>query len=292
MNTLEQILTSNNQFSFEYIPTQSSRSKLAKQYINEILFEHPEWKNLLISIVCFPIQKWAKQQREILIKQNGLIEISELGNFTYYGIKINSLTKQKIDDEIDKTNKIIDYIEKILFEEEYHMKNTKVLAAIHDINKPDETIYKVANYYKSSLEYVCCKYNDEFENIIKDYGKEFLSKDAEYEILYHNTEVLLKSKGLIEDLINSPSISEKKADYEKTKEILENCISALKTYITKDRNIYTVIKMKYDGVPDGEIVKAINKSRSYVRSKYKEGIEALSYIMWGYSSRSILNNIL
>ena len=52
-----------------------------------------------------------------------------------------------------------------------------------------------------------------------------------------------------------------------------------------------VIKMYSDGKTEENIMKELNKSRVYVRDRKHEGIKALSYIIWGYSTKNILNNL-
>ena len=274
--------TCNKTVQINKVPTKSSKKTLARKTINKLLNEHPEWQDLLLSLVCYPIQVWASDCRNKL--NFNLINELALDNASVMGITNKEVIKRQI--KLNKsTNRIICFIGSSLRQISMNDKDCEILGIIHGNIEKEITNYRFVREYENALIKFCKKYNDEFKKMYKKIQDEFEKIDDDNQYTYNNTDLLLKLKKKLKYLV---------ANEINTGEALKQinlCIKQLDSFIMNGKDMSKVIKMYSDGKTEENIMQELNKSRVYVRDRKHEGIKALSYIIWGYSTKNILNNL-
>lgn len=267
-----------NNVVYTNIPTYSTHSTLIKKYINDVVSEYPEYQNIIEALICFPVQKWATITREKLnIAPENIETILEYQLDDYFGINnYKFLNKQK--ESLKISNKALDYIEKSL-------TNYKVLMSAHGYNSHDTSKYIMTTHYKMDLIDYCRENNDNYLKIIEPLIKEYSDLDDDIQFAYHNAPILLRLKGAIKD-----NKSTNQMNYERVVEILDNCIKSLDTYYVQDKKIIKVAMYYSEGLKEAQIAIRMNKSRTFVRNMQKEAINAISYIIWGYTTHNIICN--
>ena len=271
------------------IPTNSRHEQLAREILNAILNENEEWFPAVSALAVYPIQKWSAETRtlyridtqslERLIKEEGI----------YFGMNASRYLQNHIvamretDCEIQLITSILKSRKRL--QSEKNKLNT--LNAIHGINKSDLSKYMIERYYKDAVTDVCRKYNKEFLRINRNIIKTINFRNDEMKEAYHNTDWLIRHAWQFRNHVKSHDI-----DYEAVCRSLLTYIRCLETYSINGKELYEVIILSYKGMTESQTAAKLRKSRTYVRSRYKTGIEILSYLIWGYSSREILQRQL
>ena len=263
-----------------------------EKILNSLAEENGEWHMTLISLSRFASQLWAKEVREnIKTDYKSLMKMIDDNYGNYFGIdEMNKLNYQaqclKYSDQIiNLLDSEIDIL-KPLYREP--------LEAVHKLNKQNMNKYELSKkegehgIYEASVRMLC---NKSYKKINKLYTQLILlEKDFDEDLIFasHNIHLLT--------VLNRKEKRNKSA-YRRVDPILiktiENAIKQFNTYPFAENDLPYFIKimeMYLAGKSEEEISKKINKSRSYIRAKYKEGEEALSEIIWGYSNKLILNN--
>ena len=271
------------------IPTSSRREVSARKTLNEILSEHEEWFPCIAAIVVYPIQQWAKNARKDLgIDLLSLDQIIE-NHESYFGISsVGRFETQR--NALLETNKEIEVVRDILKQKPFTNEQEQMLSvinAIHGIDGDDVSQYMMNTYYRGAIETICKKYNDQFRSFSMQMKPKI--NDKEFEAAYHNTDLMIRQLNSISDM-NKRWRGE--VSYRAAYETMISCIRSLKMY-SIDGPLLMEIAMRYaEGYPELRIATELNKSRTFVRGKYQNAVEILSYLLWGYSTRDVLQSHL
>ena len=107
--------------------------------------------------------------------------------------------------------------------------------------------------------------------------------------VYHNTDMLIRQMSAIDGMHN------RKWDdiqYQHAYNTITECINALDSYWEDGETLRFITDAYAHGVSESQISAALNKSRTFVRARYRTAIEVLSYLIWGYSTREVLQPYL
>lgn len=262
------------------IPTLSRHEKTARNILNDILDQNENFFPCIAALVVYPIQIWAKQTRERLG-----IDYASLNNEVFFGIA----TEGRFHDlkhSMEETDREIELVKKILERKPsdcIEKKEFCVLSGIHSDTETNVSKHMIAVHYRNAVLNVCQEYNDSFETLNKEMFNADI--DAEFEGVYHNTDLLVRQVDSIFGMKDSFSSG---VYYRETHDLILNCIRSLNTF-TIDGHIMAIVAEKYaKHIPEYRIAEELCKSRSYVNSKYENAVEILSYLLWGYSTRDIL----
>lgn len=290
MTNLQEFIDSTIQTKKEIIkvPTIASKAVMARKALNKILAVHPEWFNLISALVSYPIQKWAIATREELkIDTKSIESILYSEESTYFGIKSERSLKTQCNLNI-QTNKIVCYLECSMNELCLQDPKCIILLNIHGTKQENVTNQMFNSTYSNAVIKFCEKYNAKFDELYKSIEKDFDSMEDDCQYAYNNIELLLKLKCYV---ANNYS---KAINLSHTVKQLNNCINKLDTFNITTNNVEDVKKtiMLYsEGYTEKKICNELNRSRGYIRQKKKEGVKLLSYLIFGYSTKNIINNV-
>ena len=272
---------------FKTIPTHSPCKIHACSVMNRLLSEHPEWYPTAVAFASYPIQKWADSQRaKIRIEMARLLTAihggDSDGNVSFIEMKNRNM---------ENTAEIISLTEEILnaeAETKVQQRKKEALLAIHGYEEHELSSAVTKKYYEPAIKEICMEYNDRYKNLAVSIASLYLDSTARYDALefaYHNTDILIR-------MLNVTSRVEyrrkSRKDYDDVLLAVNKAIEALKDYPLNGKEIYMIIRTVADGKSEREFSRTIGKSMGYVTKRYKEGIYALSCILWGYSTREIV----
>ena len=272
---------------FKSIPTHSPCKIHACSVMNRLLSEHPEWYPTAVAFASYPIQKWADSQRtKICIDMNRLLTAihggDTDGNYSFLEMKNRNM---------EKTSEIISLTEEIMnteAETKAQQRKKEALLAIHGYEKHEISRAVTKKYYESAIREVCAEFNDKYKDLAISIASLYTDSTAwsdALEFAYHNTDILVR-------MLNVTSRVEyrrrSRKDYDDVLLAVNKAIGALKDYPLNGKELYMIIRTVADGKSEREYSRTIGKSIGYVTKRYKEGIYALSCILWGYSTREIV----
>lgn len=269
---------------FKSIPSHSSSKTYAASVINAVLTEHPNWYPAAAALVSFPIQRWASQQRQRIKGQ--LDDLAKVLRDIDANAYDDSYFKRHGND-FDNTSEILSLTEELLSAEattKIGKRRIEALNCIHDSKKHDTSAYIIKTHYEPAFRSFCTKnyrlYRKYIEQAVSSY-KEYVG-DLQY--AYHNTDILIRMYWVM----CTPSYIQKSSvDFTDAAHAVDDAIEALQKYPFNGKEIYFIVRRIANGDSERKLEREIGKSRKYVSNRYKEGIYAVSCILWGYSSREI-----
>ena len=272
MNLAE--LLSKNYDYIEKVYTNSEHSGLAKTIMNEILEEHPEYRDTLFVLSSYKVQKWATECRNNvgLSRKDLLIALEYM--IPFFGFKSCKMDMQL---------KAQDITDALILLVGTKLKGKAILAVHGDTE--DVSKYIMSKYYKDELLVLCKSLYKDINKLIKPLRKIIDQMDEDYKFILHDAEVLIKLNPLIKE---NAQMRKSTIDFEDVSKIMQKCIECLKSYPFNGYDTYNIVSKYSQGVKEYIIAKQISKSRTYVRSRYKEGANAIAYIIWGYANKNIL----
>ena len=279
-------LINNNSYNFllKSVYTQSEHEKLIKKTINSLI-NKKEWQNTLLSLSVYPVQKWASECRKQINIDSLDLETITLNEEMFFGIKAyynmsKHLSMLKITDEV------MSVIEEGLNNNTlFNKKELSILNAAHNIDCPDTSKYLFTTNYENILIKYCEYYSNKI-NFILNKGTEIsasLNDDEAY--AFHNTDILIRMYTTIKTYYFK---DKRDVDFDEVYLKLNDCFECLNSFPVNREDIYDVVKMVADEKYEVEIANSLGRSRTYIRSKYKRGVEAISFILWGYTAKDIL----
>lgn len=272
------------------LPTRSEHKQMATEILNKILLKHPEWLPTVVSLAAYPIQVWARESRSGL-SLNPAVLIQNIAEYhrDYFGfINPSVLSSQKI--QLEHTDRIIDLITEILYGKK-RLKDEKKMCSlrnIHGLKKTNVTFYTIRSCYEDAVVEVCQKYNNEFKEMTDSVSEaaEMISGDIRY--VYHDADKLIC---LLPVMRKDKGKREFSIDYQAAAEMLDQCIHALQKYPLKGEAIYKVMRYHAMGYSPVWIAEKYEMSVNSVKLRIHDGDLALSYLIWGYASRDIIDLI-
>ncbi len=287
--SLADLLKNSTREYIDRIPTESRHELTARNILNSMLNRNETWFPAISALVVYPVQKWAAE-----IRMNQKIDTSALCRLmdeegTFFGMKATRYMNKHMtalketDIELELVSQILDPKKTKITGE----NKLKVLNSIHGIRQPDQSKYMIEKYYEDAISEVCQIYNEIFREI----GRRIIDAagqdgDDEREA-YHNTDWLIRNADQFGDRVESSGI-----DYEAVYHSLRKCVRCLSTYSIDGTELYETVNAVFLGATEAAAAESLKKSRTYIRNRYRTGIEILSYLIWGYSSRENLQEYI
>ena len=254
-----------------HVYTQSEHKLLAKKMMNELIQEHPEYSNTIFCLSSYPIQKWAFDCRDDLGSdtKNILKAMYEMGS--YYGFyNVDHIQQQLKSQSI--SNEIIEYLEPFI--------DTRIISSIHGDGE-DISKYIMQHYYKDYLESFCKSHFERINKIFEPIEPILKELSNNSNTIHSNSSALLTLKHKIRsNQFNNRIIG----NYEEVISIIDECISFLKYYPFNGYDMYQIAYRFSNDEKEYIIANKLSRSRTYVRARYIDAIEAISTIIWGYTN--------
>ncbi len=280
---------SKSKFLNEIIST-SKHKQTAITYLNLIASEYPEYKNLIYNLSIYPLSKWSS-----VIRKEIQIDIDSLHNSivncdnSYFGFGgINSMATQY--NSLKFSEQFINIVDQIIEgklpiynsddNEKIVTKSLSVFKAIHSCNPNDESSkFLINEYYKDCILSVCRLYNNIFQQNYNDFLNFKNKLDDDIEFVTHNTEMLVKLYKNINRINRYDQIN-----IEEFKKTFMLCVSSITKYPIGGEELYEILLCYLNGENELSMANKLNRSRTYVRSKFKKSLKILSFLIWGESS--------
>lgn len=260
--------------------TASKHKRIILSSLNELLYEYPEWSEVLTSLSEYTKQKWALENK---IKTKESIEVFKSG-----------ATVKELLSKYNVTENIVEIFDKAIIDEYFKINIFKnrneyeAFEAAHDLMADDCSKYIMTTHYKNAVKTFCEKRGKEIQKELKSVKYEYTSLKEEEALVFHDTELLLKTlryvlkkKRVLENINDEGLITLIKLGIEKIKEYPfsgETIAKIISSYV-------------FEGKSDYQIGKEILASETFVRDKRKTATELLSLLLWGYSGRDMLNKM-
>ena len=263
----------------------SAHANMAKNVIRDLYKENKEWRTALQMLSIYPIQHWtANKRRQIGMDINALLQILEYSD-DFFGISdINAINSQK--KVLEATDNALDIITNFLEEgDEYLGKDIKVIQAVHGTDYKDVSQYLMKEKYPNAISKTCDIISKDINMCFVPVSNDLKNVDAEIKVAYHDANLLIQ---LGPTLLDERFRRHSQVDYVDACDQIQKCIYALKTYPFDGEHVYEIMKYSFSGWTEDEIAKRMQKSRTYVHSRYNTGVESLTYLIWGYATQSIV----
>lgn len=280
----ELLQNSSRDIYFDRIPTESKHEVTARSILNRLISQNPDWFPAAAAFVIYPAQKWAQLKRKELV-----IDIRGLSEEDYFGIKTKGrfqnqlVSLQETDREIDLVTQILNSPADSVFEK----KMNAVINAIHGTEAADVSKYMLEEYYEKGMRKVFESYWDQFRILNLEMAKGIDS--GEYEDVYHNTDLLIRQLNAIDGMASRRWSD---VQYDNACKTILKCIDTLKSYSEEGEILQIIVESYARGETETRTAERVEKSRTYVRSRYRFSVEILSYLIWGYSTREVLQPYL
>lgn len=267
--------------------TNSHHNKLILNGLNSLSNEK-EWKNTLYLISIFPLLNWAKESRRKLnIDIENLNTLIEESDLCYFGINnYNKLLKQH--NSLRIANKIINIISEAIDNNRYDLpnKDIAVVRAAHGANYPDVSKYLMSTKYISALSKLCQNIYRDINETLSVIKNDIDLLDDELCLPFHNTDILVR---MYTEIRYNCFSKNKQIDYSQTISSLDDMLSCLLAYPFDGELIYDVVNLIATEHTENYIAEKLNRSRTFIRSRYNEGINALSMLLWGGITKELLS---
>lgn len=265
------------------VPCFCGHKTIAKRVVNQYLKDNPDDYTYVLIFCVYHKMRLAKQLREQANITNAFY--NSLNAFS----SINSEERLKYRSDMSVTNEIIQYIDDLITNEHHKLSEKESFtfnAVFYPYEQPSKPFancspYTLQTCLPVSLQKACKISKRFFDKCLKKISKSEAKKDDVLASIVHDTEVLLATFQYIQDMsmrLKELGMSSSNGiDYKLMEETIIKCMNLA----DKDRIIYD----RAIGKSEAQIAKEFNRSRVYVRNKYKSALELLSYILWGYSVR-------
>lgn len=266
--------------------TQSKRSKIALQVMNECALENADWANTIQMLSVYPVQIWAREMRGVLALSLENINTALNTGDTYLGFDSRKVLKQQ-QNILLITDEAMDLLHDAIIDNSGELPKDEIntLRALHTIDGEEVSNYIFHKYYKVALEHLCEYIAEDINTLFEPVKKELNTMEDDLKIVYHSAYLLLQmGKTLSKESARRSSV----ADYVALYDQLRQCIYGLKTYPFGGEELYLVANMAFSGYREVRIAKELGKSRTYVRSRMKEASNILGILIWGYATPVII----
>lgn len=269
----------------------SKHGSYAQEIMNALLDEHPDWKNILQMLAVYPVQLWASSARSDVGIDVHSIKLMIESESDYFGIQNQSsaIHQQRA---LEVTDKAISLLGRAIDEDSCGIgKNIEIIQAVHGVNYPDVSLYIMKQYYKDTLIKLCEVLAGRVNRLLKSIERDLAEIDKDIKLLYHDADLLVRVCG---DMHGKTRRGRRysQVDYDEVYRQMKSCIDYLKYYPFAGHDLQVVIDGSFRGQSEALIAEKLNRSRTYVRKKYDEGVVALGCLIWGYTTPQILGTAI
>lgn len=274
---------------FKTIPSHSSNKTYAASVINAVLDEHPSWYPAAVALASYPIQKWANEQRQ---RFKGELDdltkaLQDIDSESYD----ESYFRRHVDD-YDKTAEILALTTELLSADattKIGKRRMEALNCIHGSQKHDASAYIIKTHYEPALRSFCSKNYRTYKKYIEQAVSPYKEYAGDLQYAYHNTDILIRMYWV---MCRPTYMQKSTVDLTDATRAVNDAIEALKKYPFNGEEIHSIVRRIADGDSERQLERETGKSRKYVSNRYKEGIYAISCILWGYSAREIADGYM
>lgn len=266
--------------------TASAHKQLILRQMNETVCEHPEWSQMIAMLAVHPVQVWAAGTRKKLDMDVQSVMQMVSGQYAYFGFRkayaadaqIAALTATDramllLDDDISGESK------------KFSRKYVSILNGAHGTGA-DFSKYMCRVQYKPALEKICAADYRKINRIMAPVESCIAELGTDSEFVYHDADLLIKLGKVMHDERRRWASS---IDYEIMCNSIDRCIKGLACYPYNGRELSTIASVMFHGGSEFSAASAIGKSRGYAHARYSDAVEALGYLLWGYTTPQILS---
>ena len=250
-----------------YVYTQSSHGTKVTAVLNKAAESFPDYRKTLYVLAMYPVQRWAYDCRTSL--QNEGYDFHMYIPFQKQSLYITEQLIFILDDIISGNEKKV--TKKL-------GKKLRIIQAIHGLNYPDVSKYLIATHYEETLLQLCEIIYKRIERALAKLKQTASRMDDDIRFVCHDgNQLKLLKRQIKEEDGNRPEIYE----------LIKKGVEKLDSYpIEKDLKMST--EMFLDGKSDMKIAEKADRSTIYIRSRYNKGMDAVAWILWGYSSPELI----
>ena len=283
----------------------------AVKKLNVIMDEadSPQATATCIILSSYSLQKWAEKSRneiEIFEKRNeGLGTVEEIHNLLVeiYDVprKMNLPEHSR---SLKLTQDILEIVENAI-EEVRRFPNGgdrmyEIMERIHlnpNFEENPITRNDLTRWYKRAVELIITRFGDRFSKIFEEIIMKLTERDEEKQIAYHNTFLLLEAYPIfkwnssgdidIDNLKTSEANSIARQLF--VVKLVDEAIERIKDYPDEGHICADIIEAIITDKKAEAVCKKHTVSRSFYYRARKKAVLLLSYLIWGYTTRDILN---
>lgn len=283
----------------------------AMNKLNSIMDEAdtPEATATCIILSSYCLQKWADNARkniEVFEENNktlGTVEEVHKLLVDIYDVpsKMNFPEHTK---SLLLTKELLETVESAIIEISKYpntgRKMFNVMDKLHlNLDLADSSVskYNINKWYKPAVELIIERFGERFSEVFEEITLKNTERDEEKQLAYHNTVLLLEAYSIFKwnvsakKDINNMNTAEANS---LTKQLLvikliDEAIKEIKNYPVEGHLCADVLESIITDKKPEDVWKEHNVSRSFYYRARKKGILLLSYLIWGYTTRDILN---
>ncbi len=303
------------------VPTRSDRKILVKKLLNNILQKNPECIYTIYALLTYSTQKWASQTRkqleidesrsnelrdQLYIAENRIRSIS-LSTGIMPGIwQLNNIERRRRATAAD-TDRILLLLEHAVNSIDFPLipnghAMAATLRAIHFAGSEWEDVsnYYVNTYYEKAVYWLHNEWGDDIRNMIMEAASNTLQlcqNDRFYLNSCHDTVKLINVYAMMSSRFGGNyGLSAQKAqrivDALSLLTVVEHAVNAIRKLPDDGETMYNILLCKMLGQTDYEAKDNLKISRKVYDSRKGKAITLLSFLLWGYSTRDILEGLV
>ena len=271
--------------------------------------DSPQATATCIILSSYSLQKWAEKSRneiEIFEKRNeGLGTVEEIHNLL---VEIYDVPRKMNLPEHSKslvlTKEILDLVETSIDEVRRFPnggdKMYEIMERIHlnpNFEEHPITRNDLTRWYKRAVELIISRFGDKFSKTFEEIIMKLAERDEEKQIAYHNTFLLLEAYPIfkwsssvqidIDNLKTAEANSIARQLF--VVKLVDEAIERIKDYPDEGHICANIIEAIITDKKADDVCSEHNVSRSFYYRARKKAILLLSYLIWGYTTRDILN---
>lgn len=283
----------------------------AMNKLNSIMDEAdtPEATATCIILSSYCLQKWADDARKDIdvFEENNktlgtieevhklLVEIYDVPKKMNFPEHSKSLMMTKILLRTVETaiNEIAKY-------PNYGRKMFNIMNKLHlnlDLKDKSITKYNINKWYKPAVEIIIERFGNEFSKVFEEITDKHAERDEDKQLAYHNTVLLLEAYPIFKWNISGKKDFDNLSTSEAnsiTKQLLvikliDEAIKEIREFPDEGNLCADILESIITDQDPENVWKEHNISRSFYYRARKKAILLLSYLIWGYTTRDILN---
>lgn len=256
----------------------STHHAFAERIINRIVGKFPEYYEIAYFVGNYNLQKWCRKKRAEMKLDLNSLNHAIVENSDYFGLKThNDMHLQK--ETLSITDKIINKIDEVVKNIKNDGYTSGERRALMDLLcEEDSSKFIFCTHFETGIERLFTLYYKEFKQYSEDIEKIKSQIDDDIYLAFHNADNLIYvlAKTSKNDLIFDSDVS-----FDTAYTLVSEAIDSLNGYpYTVD--LYRVLKLYLKGEKETCIARRINKSRTYVRTRYEEGLKVIEALIWGF----------